>query len=435
MTDVGTITYFAYGSNMSPAVLTDIAPSAQVIGIGRLDDYRLAFTRRSTRWNAGVADVAECQTFTLYGVLYAIRTDELEKLDRKEGVPKAYQRAGIDVMVDGVLTHAMTYVVVKPQSNEIQPHPDYLKQIIDGARERKLPSPYLDFLSYLEEQFTAGTRDEGLLLAPTADRRFSAGEPLIRLNPADSTMMQHGRYGVLIRDGKQALGKIDVADSVSAGTCQADQALRACIEVGGQFCFGHRVKVLPCFGEVPRRTVIQPRGLTLPTYAISRNDAEKNYCVLHADRIKVLGLQEGEFARVFATKASSNVATSVEVKAITVRVFSGSASEVTRFAKKIPYPDRSEVYLDRDARQELGFPERGWVRTPVLIMPALSRALASRALFYGLTVLLGIGALFQVLQAFAPHWPPYVDAVVALALSFAITIVLSFIDLRSRFRY
>lgn len=69
-------------------------------GTARLPNYRLAFTRKSVRWNAGVADILECPGFWVYGVLYEIHTDKLTKLDRKEGAPKAYQRIDISVRVD-----------------------------------------------------------------------------------------------------------------------------------------------------------------------------------------------------------------------------------------------------------------------------------------------------------------------------------------------
>src|SRR5580700_5131854 len=170
---------------MSPEVMTKIAPSAKVLDVGRLDGHRLAFTRRSTAWQAGVADIPENPGFSVYGVLYAIQPDELIALDRKEGTPTSYEHTGVTVNTDRGPVKAMTYTVVKPELEEIPPHPDYLRQIIDGAGQNKLPQPYLDFLSYLQEQFAAGVREDGLLLAPTADRRSSAGEPLIRLNHSD----------------------------------------------------------------------------------------------------------------------------------------------------------------------------------------------------------------------------------------------------------
>jgi gamma-glutamylcyclotransferase (GGCT)/AIG2-like uncharacterized protein YtfP len=436
VTEAATDPYFAYGSNMSPDVIRKIAPSARVLGVGRVDDRRLAFTRRSTVWHAGVADIPEYPGFSVHGILYAIHPDELKAVDRKEGAPSSYEHTGVTVTTDHGPVKAMTYTVVKREPEEIPPHADYLQQIIDGAGQRELPQPYLDFLTYLQEQFAAGVREDGLLLAPTVDRRASAGEPLIRLNPSDGSHLRHGRFGSLLGNGRKALGRVELTDSVPPGICQADQALRASIGVDGLPCFGYRVKVLPCVGTLPQRSPIQPRALTLPAYFMSRNDVEKNYCVLHADRIKVLGLQDGDFARLYAAATPADNADPVaEVKAITIRVFSGSATEIARAGAQTPYPDRSDVYLDQDARRQLGFPDRGWERTPVLIRPALWRALAARTLFYGLTVLLGIGAVFQILQAFAPRWGSHVDALVALILSLIITIGLSVVDLRSRFRY
>lgn len=436
MTEAVTDPYFAYGSNMSREVMAKVAPSAKVLDVGRLDGHRLAFTRRSTVRQAGVADIPKYSGFSVYGVLYAIQPDELIALDRKEGAPTSYEYTGVTVSTDRGPVKAMTYKVVKPELEEIPPHADYLRQIIDGAGQNKLPQPYLDFLSYLQEQFAAGVREDGLLLAPTVDRRFSAGEPLIRLNHSDGGHLRPGRFGSLLRNERKALGRVELTDSVPRGICQADQALRACIGIDGLYCFGYRVKVLPCVGTLPQRSPIKPRALTLPAYFMSRNDVEKNYCVLHADRIKVLGLRDGDFARLYAAAAPADNGDPVaEVKAITIRVFSGSATEIARAGAQTPYPGRSDVHLDQDARRQLGFPDRDWERTPVLIRPALWRALGDRALFYGLTVLLGIGAVFQILQAFAPHWGSHIDALAALVFSLLITMGLSVVDLRSRFRY
>lgn len=186
---------------------------------------------------------------------------------------------------------------------------------------------------------------------------------------------------------------------------------------------------------MPRWSPVRPRALILPAHAISKNDAEKNYCVLHPDRIKILGLQEGEYIRLFAaTPTIAEDARAAKTEALTIRVFTGSSDEITR-SKQEEYPDRAKLYLDMNARQRIGFPNHDWQETPVLVRPALGRALAVRALFYGLTILLGVGAVFQILQAFAPHWNSYAYAAVSLGASGAITLSLSVVDLRSRFRY
>lgn len=429
------INYFAYGSNMAEHTMLSIAPSAKKIGIARLAGHRLAFTRKSTRWRAGVADVVACTGLSVYGVLYAVDLDELVSMDRKEGTPRAYRQTSITTLVNHDAIPAMTYAVTKPQAREIPPHADYFAQILQGAEENNLPEPYLAFLNYINEQLLAGTRDEGLLLTPTSSREASAGEPLIRLHPEDGGHTRHEKFAAVVIRNKGALGQVELTASVAVGTCQADQSLRGSAGVGGQHCFGHRVRVLSASGSVPRWSPVKPRALVLPLHSISRNDSEKNYCVLHPDRIRVLGLQEGEFARLFVASTPEKDDICTTVRAISIRVYSGSATEVTRVTGKVPYPDRSEVYLSEDERRSLKLPESGWTGTPVLIRPALWPALSSRAIFYGLTALLGIGALFQLLQAFEPRWPSYIHAGVALAASALVTVTMSVIDLRSRFRY
>ena len=366
---------------------------------------------------AGVADIPECSGFSVYGVLYAIQPDELMALDRKEGAPSSYRHIDVTVITDRGPVQAMTYTVVKPEPEEVPPHADYLRQITGGAGENKLPQPYLDFLSYLREQFAAGVREDGLLLAPTVDRSFSAGEPLIRLNRGDGGHLGHGRFGSLLRNERKALGRVELTDSVPRGICQADQALRACLGVDGLYCFGYRVNVLPCVGTLPQRSPIKPRALTLPAYFMSRNDVEKNYCVLHADRIKVLGLQDGDFARLYAAAApAGNAGRVAEVKAITVRVFSGSATDIARAGwTSRTQVDQTCIWIETRGGNLVSRTRTG-EGTPVLIRPALWRAPRARALFYGLTVLLGIGAVFQILQAFAPHWGSLVDALASLIL-------------------
>jgi len=430
------LNYFAYGSNMAESTMSKLAPNARKIGVARLPNYRLAFTRRSTRWKAGVADVVPCQGLSVFGVLYEIDLDEVLAMDRKEGAPRAYRRTDITTLVNYEPVSAMTYTVTEPNAHELPPNADYFSQILQGAEENSLPDPYQDFLTYVEGQLFAGTRDNGLLLTPTADREASAGEPLIRLHPNENDGIRSGKFAALVIKNKSSLGKVEVTDSVAAGTCQADQSLRVGAGIKGQYCFGHRATVRPATGHVPRWSPIKPRALILPLNAVSYNDSEKNYCVLHPDRIRVLGLQEGEFGRLSVASAPKNDDVSaVTVRAVSIRVYSGSANEVTRITGKAPYPERSEVYLGEDERRDLGLPEHGWLGTPVLIRPALWRALSNRAIFYGLTALLGIGAFFQLLQAFWPHWHSYIHAGVALAASALLTVGMSLVDLRSRFRY
>jgi len=436
MPDDSALSYFAYGSNMAEQVMSVVAPSAKKISVARLTDHRLAFTRKSKQWGAGVADVVACPGFSVYGILYTVSPDDVARLDRKEGVPKAYRQIQVTVRSDHQSIGAFTYTVTEPESLEVRPRSDYLWQIVSAASANSFPKSYIEFLSYLQEVFSKDTRDDGLLLAPTADRQFSSGVPLIRIHPDDSGKIRGGSIAALIMGDRVALGRAELSDRVARGTCQADQTLRVCLGASGQFCFGNRITVLSSAGSRPMRSMVRPRTLVLPLYAMSRNDSEKNYCVLHQDRIKVLGLNEGDYVRLYAASAPcDDELRPVEVRSLTVRVFSGSASSIGGETSGRVYPDRSELYLDSDGRQRLGLPQSGWTGTPVLVRPAIWRALAGRAVFYGLTALLGIGAMFQLLHAFAPQWSLHADALIALAATMTLTFILSVVDLRARLRY
>ena len=64
--------YFAYGSNMDPVIIERICDQIEVLGRAKLHDYRLGFTRRSTKRNSGVADIIAAPRNVLWGVLYEI---------------------------------------------------------------------------------------------------------------------------------------------------------------------------------------------------------------------------------------------------------------------------------------------------------------------------------------------------------------------------
>lgn len=61
--------YFAYGSNMDEEVMQACCPAHRFFGAARLDDHRLAFTRRSVRTETGVAYVVPDTGQAVWGVL------------------------------------------------------------------------------------------------------------------------------------------------------------------------------------------------------------------------------------------------------------------------------------------------------------------------------------------------------------------------------
>jgi gamma-glutamylcyclotransferase (GGCT)/AIG2-like uncharacterized protein YtfP len=138
--------YFAYASNMAPAVIMRLCPQHRYLGVARLADHRLAFTRRSVRTRTGVADIVQAPGETVWGVLYEIDDNGLAAIDRKEGHDWAYTRVTLPVRLEagGPERTAVTYTVRFKEPAQVPPAREYLDLVIAAARERGLPGPYIE---------------------------------------------------------------------------------------------------------------------------------------------------------------------------------------------------------------------------------------------------------------------------------------------------
>ena len=154
--------YFAYGSNLNSAHFGDWLAEKGLTGTGTkmekvsnayLSGYRLGFTRRSTKWNAGVADIVEAKRERVWGVVFRPNQGQWRALDKKEGVRfKAYKRHEVSVQYDketlgkDPLHACTTYVVVNRVLSLQVPDPDYFKIIENGGKEHGLPQEFFDHL-------------------------------------------------------------------------------------------------------------------------------------------------------------------------------------------------------------------------------------------------------------------------------------------------
>jgi len=152
-----TVNYFAYASNMAPDVIARLCPHHRYLGVARLADHRLAFTRRSVRTGTGVADILPATGETVWGVLYMIEDDELKQVDRKEGYDWAYTRMRLPVRLeaDGRELPAIIYTVQHKEQADVPPSRQYVGQMIAAANMRGLPGSYIEQLKAVN---TAGNR-------------------------------------------------------------------------------------------------------------------------------------------------------------------------------------------------------------------------------------------------------------------------------------
>lgn len=114
----------------------------------RLPDYRLAFTRRSTRWGGGVADIVEAPDAEVWGAVWRIPLDERPALDRQEGLhldPPHYRRIAVTVTTPGGDDlECAAYQVATREAAHIAPSPAYLGTMLQGAAEVGLPQAYVE---------------------------------------------------------------------------------------------------------------------------------------------------------------------------------------------------------------------------------------------------------------------------------------------------
>ena len=146
--------YFGYGSNLSEERLRKSCPSARLMTTGRLDGYRLAFTRRSERWGGGVADIREEPGSEVWGAVWRISGAEAAALDRQEGVdasPPHYQRIEVTVTTrEGGQLDCLAYQVATREAEHVAPSEAYLETMLEGARALDLPVDYVEHLTEIE---------------------------------------------------------------------------------------------------------------------------------------------------------------------------------------------------------------------------------------------------------------------------------------------
>ena len=141
--------YFSYGSNMSNAEMAAFAPEHRFVGPARLPGHRVELRRRSIRWGAGVADVVAAPGGEVWGALYELRGDALDRLDVKEGEGFAYRRREVAVELRSERLAAWLYEVIDKEPESVPCRPDYRELLVAAARARGLPDDYVAALSGL----------------------------------------------------------------------------------------------------------------------------------------------------------------------------------------------------------------------------------------------------------------------------------------------
>jgi gamma-glutamylcyclotransferase len=417
-------------------------PSSRLVGPSRLDNYRLAFTRRSKRTRTGVADIVPCEGMSVWGALYDLDSDDLAKLERKEGYPSAYGYIDIEAILSENKQRfsALAFTVSNKSDSEYAPSNAYLDKIIVGARAINLPDQYITFL----KQFSNSKDSDlcsGFLVRGTRNRHGSRGESVIRVSRDAAVKFGLKTYCVVSYRDCSAIARVIASPEVVDIVCELDQNLRCVLGMRGLRSFGYRVQMASLsLSPLSRiftwsRQLVRPRSLVLPAHQPYWLDSEKNICVLHHSNIALLGLQEGQYCTLIACIRQADG--KFRRKEIGIRVFSGTTAMLGMGTiSQREYPKADEVYVDNDTRLELGLPQDS-IGYPLQIIPNIPRLFMDRLVFYGITLFLGTEAILRLAEAASSFikLSVRVQTIGAIIVAVVTTIALAVIDLRSKLRY
>ena len=142
--------YFAYGSNMSLALMRRQCPEAEAIGRARLDGWRFIIMRE------GYASIVPAGGGTVHGVLWRITPRDPAALNVFEGVDSGlYVRRVLPVRSGPRCVSALTYV--SPEQTEGRPKPGYQTFVVAAARAWNFPEAYIRALARWAPARFAGT--------------------------------------------------------------------------------------------------------------------------------------------------------------------------------------------------------------------------------------------------------------------------------------
>ncbi|MCD6591595.1 MAG: gamma-glutamylcyclotransferase [Thaumarchaeota archaeon] len=131
--------YFSYGWSLDKSLLKKCIGSWLDARRAVLKGFRLVFNVYSPSWRGGIANLEEDEASEIYGVAYRITSEQLEKLDRFEGVPSRAARRSVLIAVEGIgELKAITHVAVNPRGGRVHPSREYLSAMYRGVKQHGL---------------------------------------------------------------------------------------------------------------------------------------------------------------------------------------------------------------------------------------------------------------------------------------------------------
>jgi len=129
--------HFAYGSNMSRALMRRRCPGARALGPAQLDGWRFIITRD------GYASLVRDPGGRVHGVLWRLTPRDLAALHAYE--QSAYLRRTVPVRQGAARRPALVYLA--PERGGGTARPGYQELVVAAARDWRLPQAYVTRLA------------------------------------------------------------------------------------------------------------------------------------------------------------------------------------------------------------------------------------------------------------------------------------------------
>jgi cation transport regulator ChaC len=143
--------HFAYGSNMSRALMQARCRDAQPLGIASLAGWRFVINRE------GYGSIAPYQGGRVLGVLWRLSVRDLAAINAYESVSTGfYLRYHLAVRLGPRQATALVYIT--RQGGEGRPRPSYIDVVVKAARDWDLPDRYIQSLARWSPSAWRGTR-------------------------------------------------------------------------------------------------------------------------------------------------------------------------------------------------------------------------------------------------------------------------------------
>ena len=122
--------FAAYSAGVNRTEMAKHCPTAKLIGMTELKNYRLAF--RGSKAGA-LATIEKAKGGSVPALMWETSLQDEAALDRWIGVPELYRKATIKVRRDGALVDALIYILIdgKPQN---KPSAFYYSTLLEGYR-------------------------------------------------------------------------------------------------------------------------------------------------------------------------------------------------------------------------------------------------------------------------------------------------------------